>query len=279
MLEGEYSTNPGDTMDKRLEGKVAIVTGAGQMAGDTIGNGRAIAVLFARAGANVMLVDRHADSAQETQTMIAREGGEARAFTGDVSRSDDCRRMAEACATSYGRIDILVNNVGTGGEDLGPVKLKEEVWERIFNVNLKSMYLTCKYVLPHMEKQGSGSIVNISSIAAVCATPMLAYKTSKAGVNSLTHAIAMEYARKGIRVNAIMPGLMNTPMAIEGISRTRGIDKEELVKDRNKMIPLKGGMGSGWDTAYAALFLASDEAKFITAAVLPVDGGQSARIG
>lgn len=146
-------------------------------------------------------------------------------------------------------------------------------------MNLKSMFLTCKYVLPYMEAQDSGSIVNISSAAAVCSIPMLAYKTSKAGVNALTHSIAMQYARKGIRVNAIMPGLMNTPMAIEGISQARGIGKEELIRERNNRVPLKGGMGTAWDTAYAALFLASDEARFITAAVLPVDGGQCARIG
>jgi NAD(P)-dependent dehydrogenase (short-subunit alcohol dehydrogenase family) len=266
-------------MEKRLEGKVAIVTGGGQTPGDTIGNGRAISLLFARAGARVMLVDLRIESAEETQAIIAGEGGEAFAFAADVSHADDCRKLAEACMSRYGRIDILVNNVGTGGEDLGAVKLKEETWERIYNVNLKSMYLTCKHVLPYMEQQGSGSIVNISSIAAVCATPMLAYKTSKSGVNSLTHAIAMEYAGRGIRVNCIMPGLMNTPMAIEGISRHRGIKKEDLIRDRSSRVPLKGGMGSGWDTAYAALFLASDEAKFITAALLPVDGGQSARIG
>ena len=130
-----------------------------------------------------------------------------------------------------------------------------------------------------MEKQGGGSIVNISSIASVCASPMLAYKTSKSAVNSLTHSIAFVYAGKGIRANTIMPGFMNTPMAIEGISRYRGINKEELIKERSSRVPLKGGMGSGWDTAYAALFLASDEAKFITGALLPVDGGQSARIG
>jgi NAD(P)-dependent dehydrogenase (short-subunit alcohol dehydrogenase family) len=266
-------------MDKRLEGKVAIVTGAGQTPGDTIGNGRAISVLFARAGARVMLVDLRLDSAQETQELIAKEGGEAFAFGADVTHSDDCHRLAEECAAHYGRIDILVNNVGTGGEDLGPVKLKEEAWERIYTVNVKSMYLTCKHVIPYMEKQGGGSIVNISSIAAVCATPMLAYKTSKSAVISLTHSIAFVYAGKGIRANTIMPGFMNTPMAIEGISRYRGISKEDLIKERRSRVPLKGGMGSGWDTAYAALFLASDEAKFITGALLPVDGGQSARIG
>jgi NAD(P)-dependent dehydrogenase (short-subunit alcohol dehydrogenase family) len=266
-------------MDKRLDGKVAIVTGAGQTPGDTIGNGRAIAVLFARAGAKVMLVDRNPESAQETEKMIAREGAESFAFVMDVTKADDCRKMAEACAQRYGKIDILVNNVGTGGEALGPVNLKEEDWERIYNINVKSMYLTCKHVLPYMEKQGGGSIVNISSIASVCASPMLAYKTSKSAVNSLTHSIAFTYAAKGIRANSIMPGFMNTPMAIEGISRYRGISKEELIKERESRIPLKGGMGSGWDTAYAALFLASDEARFITAALLPVDGGQSARIG
>jgi NAD(P)-dependent dehydrogenase (short-subunit alcohol dehydrogenase family) len=266
-------------MEKRLEGKVAIVTGGGQTPGETIGNGRAIAILFARAGARVMLVDRGLESARETEALIKQEGVEAFAFAADVSRADDCRRLAEACAERYGRIDILVNNVGTGGEALGPVNLKEEDWDRIYNVNAKSMYLTCKYVLPYMEGQGSGSIVNISSIASVCATPMLAYMSSKAAVNALTHSIAFMYAGKGIRVNCIMPGLMNTPMAIEGISRFTGVNKEDLIRERSGRIPLKGGMGEGWDTAYAALFLASDEAKFITAAILPVDGGQSARIG
>ncbi|HWU41160.1 MAG TPA: SDR family oxidoreductase, partial [Candidatus Acidoferrum sp.] len=144
---------------------------------------------------------------------------------------------------------------------------------------LKSMFFTCKHVIPYMEKQESGAIVNISSAAAVAGVPMLSYKSSKAGVNALTHSIAMQYARKGIRANVIMPGLMKTPMAIEGISKRRGITREQLIQERDGRVPLKGGMGSGWDTAYAALFLASDEAKFITGVVLPVDGGQSAKIG
>jgi NAD(P)-dependent dehydrogenase (short-subunit alcohol dehydrogenase family) len=266
-------------MEQRLKGKVAIVTGAGQTPGDTIGNGRAISLLFARAGARVLAVDLNGESARETQALIQQEKGEALALAADVSRGEDCRRMAETCVQAFGRIDILVNNVGIGRGDHGPVKLKEEDWDNIFNVNLKSMFLTCKAVLPYMEKQESGSIVNISSAAAVCAFPLLAYKTSKAGVNALTHSIAMQVARKGIRVNAIMPGLMNTPMAIEEISRARGINKEDLIKERNSRVPLKGGMGTAWDTASAALFLASDEARFITAVVLPVDGGQCARIG
>lgn len=266
-------------MDQRLAGKAAIVTGAGQTPGDTIGNGRAIAILFARAGAKVLLADSRLDSARETEDMIKKEGGEAFAFGADVTKSEECRAMAAECAARWGRIDILINNVGTGGEELGPVSLKEANWDRIYTVNAKSIFFTCKHVIPYMEKQAGGSIVNISSIASICATPMLAYKTSKSAVNSLTHSIALTYASKGIRANCVMPGYMNTPMAIEGVSRLLGIKKEDLIRERESRIPLAGGMGTGWDTAYAALFLASDEAKFITGAILPVDGGQSARIG
>lgn len=266
-------------MTNRLKNKVAIIVGAGQTSGDTIGNGRATSMLFAREGASVMLVDCRLDSAIETKAMIDQEGGKAFAFKADITKAEDCQKMARQCIETYGQIDILINNVGIGAGDRGPEKLTEEVWDRIFNVNLKGMFLSCKYVLPYMVKQGSGSIVNISSAAAVCSVSMLAYKTSKAGVNALTHSIAMKYASKGIRVNCIMPGLMNTPMAIEGISQDLGINKEELIKRRNNQVPLKGGMGNGWDTAHACLFLASDEAKFITSVILPVDGGQSAKIG
>jgi NAD(P)-dependent dehydrogenase (short-subunit alcohol dehydrogenase family) len=266
-------------MKGRLEGKIAIVVGAGQTPGDTIGNGRAISVLFARERAKVMLIDCRPDSAMETKSMIDKEGGESFVFGADVTREEDCRRFAEKCLETYGRIDILVNVVGIGTGDAGPVRLSEEVWNRIFRVNLTGMFLSCKYVLPVMEKQESGSIINISSLAAIASTPYLAYKVSKAGVNALTHALAMRYARKGIRVNAIMLGMINTPTAIEGISSALGTSKKDLIKTRNEQVPLKGGMGEGWDTAYAALFLASDEAKFISAVILPVDGGQGGRIG
>ena len=266
-------------MTKRLEGKVAIVVGAGQTPGDTIGNGRAISMLFAREGARVMLVDRRIDSAAETKSLIENEGGESVIFQADIASEDDCRRMVEECVEHFGRVDVLVNNVGIGTGDNIVVKLDSEAWDSIIDVNLKGMLLTCKYVLPIMKQQESGSIINISSVAAVCATGMNAYPVSKAGVNALTHQMAMTQARYGIRVNAIMPGLMNTPMAIEGIADALGIEKADLVKMRNQAVPLKGGMGDAWDTAYAALFLASDEAKFITSAVLPVDGGQSAKIG
>ncbi len=266
-------------MGDRLKDKIAIVIGAGQQPGDTIGNGRAISILFAREGAKVMLVDQDLNSAQETKLMIDKEGNESFTFKANIVKEDDCWQIAEKCVDLYGRIDILVNNVGIGEGDNKLVKLSEDIWDKIFNTNLKGMFFTCKYVLPIMEKQESGSIINISSIAAICATSLAAYKISKSGVNSLTHQLAMKYAKKGIRINAIMPGYLNTPMAIEGLSRARGISKEDLIKYRNSMVPLKGGMGDAWDTAYAALFLASDEAKFITSVILPVDGGQSSRIG
>ena len=266
-------------MADRLEGKVAMVVGAGQTAGDTIGNGRAISLLFAREGARVFLIDRRLESAEETRVMIENQGGEAFSFEADITQAEDIKAMVEACVGRFGRIDILVNNVGIGTGDAGPVQLTEEAWDHIFSVNLKGVFLTCKFVLPYMETQEKGAIINISSIAAVCMANILAYKTSKAGVNALTHAIAMKYAKKGIRVNAIMPGLLKTPMAIESISKALNIDKEKLIRKRDDAVPLKGGMGDAWDTAYAALFLASDEAKFITSVTLPVDGGQCAKIG
>jgi NAD(P)-dependent dehydrogenase (short-subunit alcohol dehydrogenase family) len=263
----------------RLAGKVAAVVGAGQTPGATIGNGRAAALLFAREGAQVMLIDRRLDSARETQELIEREGGECFAFEADITREEDCRSIADACVKRWGRIDVLHNNVGIGGGDAGPTSLEESDWDRIMEVNLKGCFLTCKHVLPVMRKQASGSIVNISSIAAVCSVGIVAYKTSKAGLNAFTHSLALGNARYGIRVNAIMPGLMDTPMAIEGISAARGVDREELRQQRDAQVPLGNQMGSAWDTANAALFLHSEDAKFITGVILPVDGGQSARIG
>jgi NAD(P)-dependent dehydrogenase (short-subunit alcohol dehydrogenase family) len=263
----------------RLAGKTAIVVGAGQTPGDTIGNGRAIAVLFAREGARVFAVDRNLASAEETAAMIRAEGGECNAHAADATRDVDCRGFVNACSAAFGRVDVLVNNVGTGAGDSSLSRLSEESWDRIFNVNLKSVFLASKYVLALMKEQRSGAIVNISSIASTCSTPLMAYKTSKAGVNALTHGLASGNAKYGIRVNAVLPGLMNTPMAIEGISQARGVDKGDLIRARDAMVPLGGKMGTAWDVAYAALFLASDEAKFVTGVLLPVDGGQSARVG
>jgi NAD(P)-dependent dehydrogenase (short-subunit alcohol dehydrogenase family) len=254
------------------------VVGAGQTPGETIGNGRATATLFAREGARVLCVDRSLDAARETVDDIAREGGEAVAFEADATREDDARAFVGACVERFGRVDVLHNNVGIGGGDAGPAHVEEADWDRILAVNLKSVVFPCKAALPRMREQRSGAITNVSSIAAVCATGIVAYKTSKAGVNAYTQSLAVGNAKHGIRANVIMPGLMNTPMAIEGISAARGIPRDELVRQRDAQVPL-GRMGTAWDVAWAAVYLASDEARFVTGVALPVDGGQSARIG
>jgi len=260
-------------MSERLKDKVAIIVGGGSTPGDTMGNGRATAMVFAREGAKVMIVDRRLDSAEETVAMINKEGGESFAFEADVTSLDDCKRMADACVEKYGKIDILHNNVGIG-EGGGPVELAEEEWDKVFNVNLKSIFFTCKHVLPYMEKNGSGAIVNISSVAAIryAPYPMLPYSASKSGMNGFTRSVAMQYAHQGIRCNCIMPGLINTPMAIEGISVRLGVEKKDLIAARDAAVPM-GHMGEAWDIANTALFFASDEAKYITGVCIPVDGG------
>ncbi len=263
----------------RLQNKIAIVGGAGQIAGSTIGNGRATAVLFAREGATVLLVDRDEASAAETLRMIQEEGGGASVLRADITSEEDCKAIAATCMERYGRIDILQNNVGIATGDRGVTSLEEDDWDKIMDVNLKGMWLTCKHVIPHMRRQNAGAIVNISSGAAVMAVNYLGYKVSKAGVNALTHVIAWSNARFGIRANTIMPGLLDTPMAIETNIAFSGKSAEALRAERNATVPLAKQMGTAWDTAYASLFLASDEAKFITGAVLPVDGGQAARVG
>jgi NAD(P)-dependent dehydrogenase (short-subunit alcohol dehydrogenase family) len=266
-------------MSGRLSDKAAIVVGGGQTPGETIGNGRAAAVLFAREGAKVLVVDRSLAAAQETVAQIESEGGAATAHEADATREAECAAMIARCLELHGRVDVLHNNVGIGGGDAGPAHLDESAWDHILQVNLKSVILPCKHVLPVMREQRGGSIVNVSSIAAVCATPIVAYKVSKAGINAYTQSLAVGNAKHGIRANVIMPGLMNTPMAIEGISSALGIAREDLIRQRDAQVPLRGKMGTAWDVAYAALFLASDEARFITGVALPVDGGQSARIG
>jgi NAD(P)-dependent dehydrogenase (short-subunit alcohol dehydrogenase family) len=263
----------------RVAGKVAVVVGAGQTPGDTIGNGRATSLLLARQGARIVAVDRDLASAQDTVDLIVAEGGEAVAVRADITSEDDCIALAAAARDAWGRIDILVNNVGIGTGDGGVTTLTEAGWDRIFDVNLKGMWLTCKHVVPIMRENASGAIVNISSLAAVASAPMLAYKTSKAAVNSLTESLAGGNAKHGIRANAIMPGLMDTPMAIESISAGTGVDKDELRSRRAATVPLGRRMGTAWDVAYAVLFLASDEANYITGVILPVDGGQANRVG
>ena len=263
----------------RLNDKVAIVVGAGQTPGETIGNGRATAILFARNGAKVLLVDRDEASAHDTRAMIEAEGGVASVLRADITDEADAQQIPAACVSAYGRIDILHNNVGIGAGDSGVTAMRRDAWDHIFEVNVTGMMLTCKHVIPVMRAQQSGAIVNISSVAAIASTAIAAYTASKAAVNALTHHLASSNARFGIRVNAIMPGLLDTPMAIEGISAARGVAPAELRDQRNKMVPLNRRMGTAWDCAYAALYLASDEAGFVTGAILPVDGGQSSRVG
>jgi NAD(P)-dependent dehydrogenase (short-subunit alcohol dehydrogenase family) len=266
-------------MGERLKGKTAVITGAGQTPGETIGNGRAMAILFAREGAEVMCVDRILERAEETVAMVAAEGGAAFAHQADVSRNDDCAAISDAAKARWGRLDILVNNVGIGGGDGPAHRVDEAVWDRIMAVNLKSTWMMTRHALALMRAQQCGSIVNISSLAAIAGGNQVAYEVSKAAVNRLTTSTASANARRGVRCNAIMPGYMDTPMAVSGIASATGKTTEAVREARDASVPLRGKMGTGWDTAYAALFLASDEAAFITGAILPLDGGMSTRIG
>ena len=262
-------------MGDRLKEKVAIVTGAGSI-GPGWGNGKATAVLYAREGAKVFAVDSNLLAAEETRRIIDQEGGECTVYKADVSNSQEVKAGVEKCIEIYGRIDILHNNVGII-EVGGPVEISEESWGRLFDVNIKSMFLTCKYCIPYMEKQGGGAIVNISSIASIrhVGYNSVSYSASKGSVNQFTQNIAIQYAEKGIRANCVLPGLINTPMVIEGLKNAYGdVGVEEMIKERNNRCPMKK-QGDAWDVAYASLFLASDEAKFITGAQLVVDGGAS----
>jgi NAD(P)-dependent dehydrogenase (short-subunit alcohol dehydrogenase family) len=264
----------------RLEEKVGIVVGAGQSPGENVGTGRAAAIVFAREGAKVLLVDRDIASARETARMIADDGGVAECFTADWTDAAECKAYAAACVEAWGRIDFLQNNVGIGGGDADPLRLSEEGFDRIVAVNLKGCLFSCQAVVPVMREQGFGSIVNISSIAAVAAaTPLTAYKISKAGINALSHSMAIDNAADGVRVNTIMPGLLDTPMAVDAWAAALKLPVETIRARRDAMVPLRAKMGSGWDVAYASLFLHSEEARFITGVVLPVDGGQLSRVG
>jgi NAD(P)-dependent dehydrogenase (short-subunit alcohol dehydrogenase family) len=266
-------------MAGRLAGKTAVVVGAGQTPGETIGNGRATAILFAREGAMVLCVDRRLDSAAETAAMIEAEGGKASAYEADITDEAACQALAAEAKTRLGRVDILHNNVGVGGRDNSLTQLEGEVFDRIMTTNLKAMWLTIKHFLPLMREQGGGAIVNISSMAAVASSNLIAYGMSKAGVNKLTHATAAGNTQYMIRCNCIMPGLMDTPMAVGGRATAQRRPTDEIRAARDAQVPLGRKMGTGWDVAYAALFLASDEAKFITGAILPVDGGMAAGVG
>ena len=262
-------------MGQRLADRVAVVIGGGQQPGETIGNGRAAAILFAREGAAVLVVDRSPEAAADTVSAIESEGGAASAFEADVTREADCEAAIATCLQRHGRIDILHNNVGRSRGDREAAELASGMWDEIHELNLKSFFLCAKHALAPMRVRRGGCIINISSVASTIINPTVAYKTSKAAVNALTHSLAIENARYGIRVNAILPGLMDTPMAIERRAREWNVSRQEVRDQRNARVPLGGKMGTGWDVGHAAVFLASDEARFITGVLLPVDGGQS----
>tara|TARA_Y100000590_G_scaffold307196_1_gene346799 strand:- start:42 stop:857 length:816 start_codon:yes stop_codon:yes gene_type:complete len=262
-------------MPGRVESKVAIVVGAGQTPGMTIGNGRATAVLLAREGASVVVADRDLNSAEETASMIADEGGEATVYETDATSEESLRAMVAEAVSRYGGLDILHNNVGAsvGAGDASPMEITEEGFDRIVALNLKSHWLASRQAIPAMRRGGGGSIVNISSMAARHAYPFLGYKATKTALLALTEQLASQHAIDNIRVNAILPGAMNTPMAIEP-RVAAGADRVDLIARRNSRIPLGGKMGTGWDVGYAALFLHSDEARFISGIALHVDGAE-----
>ena len=268
-------------MAARLNGKVAVVIGAGQSPGTGMGNGRATAVLFAREGAKVLAVDRDPASAAETVKLIRDEGGTAEAFEADVTREVELKQCIADCVGRWGRLDVLHNNVGisVAGGDASPTEITEAAFDRIMTVNLRGVVIACKHALPVMREQKSGAIINISSMAAIDNYPWVTYKASKAAMIAYTRQLAILNAQYGIRANVILPGLMDTPMAVDTRARAWGRTREDVAAERDAKVPLRGKQGTAWDIAYAALYLASDEAGFVTGAVLPVDGGASCKVG
>lgn len=263
----------------RLANKTAIVVGAGQQPGETLGNGRAVAVRFAQEGCHVICVDREMDRAQGTVDEIVKSGGIADAMAVDVTDEAACRDCVASVHAKLGHIDILHNNVGRSQGDRGTAEMDAEMWDELMTLNLKSMFMMSKHVLPIMREQGSGVIINVSSTSSKAARQTVTYKTSKGAVNTFTEHLAFENAEYGIRANAILPGLMDTPMAIERRAREQGVDRDEVRAGRNAQVPLGNQMGDAWDVANAALFLASDEARYVTGVLLPVDGGLLTKIG
>jgi NAD(P)-dependent dehydrogenase (short-subunit alcohol dehydrogenase family) len=265
----------------RLENKVAVIMGAGQSPGATMGNGRATALLFAREGAKILAVDRDAASAEATAEMVRADGGEVAIFEADVADEASVQASIGECSARWGRIDVLHNNVGisVAGGDAAVTEITTEAFDRIMAVNLRGTVMACKHALPMMRAQGSGVIINISSIAALENYPWVAYKASKSAMVAFTRQLAIQNAEYGIRANVILPGLMDTPMAVDTRAGAFGRPREEIAAERDARVPLRHKMGTAWDVAHAALFLASDEAGFITGAALPVDGGASCRIG
>ncbi|TDR94992.1 SDR family NAD(P)-dependent oxidoreductase [Enterovirga rhinocerotis] len=267
----------------RLEGKVAIVIGAGQSPGQGMGNGRAVCLRFAEEGAKILAVDRDLASAEETAAMARPDsGGAVKASAADVTNGASLGRAIAEAVRLWGRLDILYYNVGVSiaGGDTILSEVTEEAFDRVHAINLRGAVMAAKHAVPIMREQGSGVILNVSSMSAIETTyPFVSYRTSKAGLIAFTQQLAMQNAAYGIRANAILPGLMDTPMAVDTRSRATGRPREEVAAERDARVPLRGRMGTAWDVAHAALFLASDEAGFITGIALPVDGGALNRIG
>jgi NAD(P)-dependent dehydrogenase (short-subunit alcohol dehydrogenase family) len=259
----------------RLKDKVAIVVGAGQSPGEGMGNGRATVLRFAQEGASVMAVDNNLASAEETVAMVRQSGGACVAFEADVTREATLAAMVEAARKRWGRIDILHYNVGLSiaGGDAPLDRITEEAFDRISAINLRGAIMACKHVLPVMRAQRAGVIIMISSVAAWEQYPNVAYKATKAAMIALTQQVAIQNAEFGVRANVILPGLMDTPMAVDTRARASGKSRAEVAAGRDARVPLRHKMGTAWDVANAALFLASDEANFITGVALPVDGG------
>jgi NAD(P)-dependent dehydrogenase (short-subunit alcohol dehydrogenase family) len=262
----------------RLAEKIAVIVGAGQGPGEGLGNGRATALLFAREGAKVLAVDVNLKSAEETAAIVAEDGGTCVPWQADVTKEATLKAAIDDAVKRWGRIDILHNNVGVSlaGGDASPLEITEEAFDRISAINLRGTVMACKHALPVMRQQRAGSIINVASIAALATNyPTVAYKATKAGMIAYTQQIATHNAEFAIRCNAILPGLIDTPMAVDTRARTWGKTRAEVAAARDARVPLRRKMGTAWDVAYAALFLASEEASFITGVALPVDGGSS----
>jgi len=265
----------------RLDGKTAIIIGAGQSPGEGIGNGRATAIRFAREGARIMAVDRDLKSAEETVAMLEQKQGEHFAFEADVTKEATLKAAVEEAVRQWGKIDILHYYVGVslGGGDTELLEFTEETFDRVFSINLRGAIMACKQVVPVMRKQQAGIILMIGSLAVYEDYPYVAYKASKAGMVAFMHQLAIRNAEYGIRANCILPGIMDTPMAVDTRARVFGKSRAEVAAERDARVPLKHKMGTAWDVANAALFLASDEAGFITGVSLLVDGGSALKVG
>ena len=265
----------------RLAGKIAIVIGAGQSPGEGIGNGRATALRFAQEGAKVLAVDRDFGSAEETASMVKQAGGECFAVAADVTKEATLADAITAAEKRWGRIDILHYNVGVSiaGGDAPLLDFTEEAFDRISAINLRGAIMACKHVVPIMRQQRAGVIIMISSLAAIENYPYVAYKATKAAMIALVEQVAIQNAEYGIRANVILPGLIDTPMAVDTRARVSGKSRAQVAAERDARVPLRRKMGTAWDVANAALFLASDEANFVTGVALRVDGGGALNIG